>query len=498
MKTVKKIWSIVLLLAAFLIVVDALVFFYIVSNPTDPLAQSLQQYEPIFQVLKKSELRSPDEEGAELQPRGVQITVRYVEGGQMVAIPKGHPIFAKPNLDAQIIAQNEEARNRAAIAERDGWYLLKFSFGNGWVHPFITEQYVAVEDEAEKNTATASRHSTQSDQVLLKPKPRKTDRVALDIGLPTFAERRRQRLQQIFGQFDSAELALLPTAADPERLSTAMDLMGNNLQKQQTGDFVLFYTDAKWGDRSAQLLANLRDVYEDLLHPAILDRQARSNAFVFLMPDMESYKDLYPAAISRGSTINAGHYEGGLMAIHPNSYRGQSRYRTLVHEAAHHYNFLLLRISGVPKLTWLDEGLATYFGFSRQGSDGLINPGNFPNLAAGQIRSSGGAVRGDSPEYRIRSVQQKLARFSNYLDIEYLLNLSNEAFYQNDIIDNYNRGWLFVHFVLHGENQAYRDKFFDFIAKARLNPMKLEDFEEIFGMKVKEFERRWRAYVRAL
>jgi hypothetical protein len=501
MAALRTIWNKLLLILAIIVVVDALVFFYIILFPGQPVARELSKYEPVFTLLMGSEFRSPIEERVdEPSPRGVQITVRYVEGDQMVAIPRGHPVFADPAIDAKLLGRNDKSSNRRSIAEKDGWYLLEFSFGRGWVHPFITDQYLSTANRAEENTASAERYAEQqNDDLLSVEQPPIT--MYENVRLPTYAERRRERLQAIFDRFDSSELALLPTSVDPDRLLSAMELIGEGRLEQRISDFVIFFTDERWGSRSASLLANLRSEYQKLLGPVILEKGARSNAFVFLLPDMASYKEFYPMARSSGTMIHAGHYEGGLMAIHPNMYQGVSRYRTLVHEATHHYNFLLLRISGAEKLTWLDEGFATYFGYSRQLESGEIVAGAFPHVNQGRIRytpaDSPMLSRRDGPESRVVMMQRKL-RGANPLKIERLLTMENQAFYEGDVLQNYTQSWLFVHFLLHAEDGALRSRLYEFIRKARLNPVDTDQFEELMGMSAGEFNKRWRRYVLSL
>lgn len=497
MKVFKRVWRWVLTILAVVIILDAVAFFYILSAPETDLGKFLSRHEPVFKMLQRSELRSPLDTQASLRPQ-TRITVRYVEGDQYVALPEGHPVFKHPNLKAEIIGRNEETRNAISFSEADGWYQIEYSAGRGWVHPFVTKDFVEFNKQARAANTRAELQANGS----IKPDPLAVPARSRTPTLNSILERRTKKLEKLFERFGSKELALLPTSADPERLQEALELMGDDVRQLKAGDFIVYYIDSNWGDTSGKLLRNLRQEYYELLAPVIADQEgALSNAFVFLMPDMLAYKQFYPAVIESDSAVHAGHYEGGLLAIHPNSFQGMSRYRTLVHEATHHYNYLLTRINNLEGLIWLDEGLATYFGFSRQLSDGSVHAGEFQSAEKGQLRAGAAALQGmltpDSPEHRIIRWQRKLSRGAS-LDVSAFLNMKNADFYKGDIISNYTRSWLLIHFFLHGEEERLRPAFYELITMARTRRISIADFERIAAMSVAEFNSLWESYVRSL
>lgn len=153
----------------------------------------------------------------------------------------------------------------------------------------------------------------------------------------------------------------------------------------------------------------------------------------------------------------------------------------LLHEAAHQ---LLHQSAGlvptVESRVWLLEGLACYFETARFGADG---------------RPSFGSVHPN----RLKVVERSLER-SDWTAVAQIVRLRQRSFVGGGgELGNlhYAEAWSLVHYLLHGAEGTWRERFFEFVRRATRGEADEERFREVFGDPL-VVEEGWRAYVRAL
>lgn len=507
MRKLKRIWRGLLTFVAILVLVDAVAFFTIVFLPDSEAGQWLARHEPVFNLLQGTSLRSREEETSPPPPTVDRSKrIRFVEGDHYVRIGPGHPIFSGPSIESDFIGKTTREVNLKVEREQDGWFQLQFSSGKGWIHPFVTARFVeggkggrgGESDERLADAGTAERDQPGSSggmQIEIRVEPddgRRPDAIYFEnLG----ARRRPVLFNELFSKYDPADLAALPPGADPARLQLATQLLGEKPKQKKIGDFILRYQNDRWGERSARVLKGLRQTYRQLFGNLIESEDREQVAYIFLLPNMKAYKEFYPEAMDNGSMQTGGHYEGGLIAVQP-GIRGTNPNSTIVHEAVHHYDNILLGIGGNENLTWLDEGLATYFGLSRIDSDGTLHPGEHDLRNTGRVDPfdrSRQVLNTSSSLARIILLQQELRR-GYRIRIAELLNRHGDAFYKGKVIVNYSAAWLLVHYLLHGKDGAYRETFFQYIDAARRGPVSVAEFANILGVSITRLEDELRAY----
>ncbi len=174
---------------------------------------------------------------------------------------------------------------------------------------------------------------------------------------------------------------------------------------------------------------------------------------VFLFYSFYKYNKIWTGKERFGEFRPAGHYrpDTDLITLHSDSSVLDALPGSLVHEAAHQLAEKMLFGGGPPRAGWLEEGLASYFGFT-----GLKAMGEGSRSVAKDRKSSSPKLaRGRLAELK-RTLGDKKSWFSviDLMDIQ-----ESQEFYGADIRINYAASWVLVHYLLHGEEGAYREPF---------------------------------------
>lgn len=496
-----RIWSGTLLALAAVVVVDALAILIIIAAPESDLGRWLSRHEPVFNLLIASDARTP-ETPKPVVPPAVERTVRIVQGPHYLILTPGHPIFAGPGIESGVRGAVQKNVRLKVEEEQDGWYRLSFSFGEGWIHPFVTAKFLSAEtrDRVEPLIADAGSADGEPGTMQVEMRVEADDGRRPDaIYFENLAEQRRPLLfTELLSDYDPSDLAALPPGTDPARLQLATQLLGDRPKQARVGDFILRYQDDRWAGEARRALTSLRETYQEAFADILDEGRIAHVAYLFLLPNMDRYRDFYPDARTTGTIQTAGHYEGGIIAIHPDVADGGNHERTLVHEAVHHYNNILLGINGNPALTWLDEGLATYFGLSRIDGDGNLHPGEFPGNTV-RIRVDPQARNGlllntGSPEGRIYLLQREL-NGGMKIDLNAFLAKHGEEFYTGNILSNYSLAWMLVHFMMHADAGAYRGAFLTYVDEAREGEVPPARLAELAGLSMENLQNKLRAWI---
>jgi len=126
---------------------------------------------------------------------------------------------------------------------------------------------------------------------------------------------------------------------------------------------------------------------------------------------------------------------------------------------------------------WVDEGLSDYMSFARQGPLGA------PQYAKATRGRWYFQLHAESPD------PHSLAR---------VLALNTADFAVSTHVGlSYAQSYTLVHYCLHGEEQALRPKFFEFLRRCYAGKASATDFKSALEVKAAPFEAAWTAYVRA-
>lgn len=171
-----------------------------------------------------------------------------------------------------------------------------------------------------------------------------------------------------------------------------------------------------------------------------------------------------------GKPGSAGVFLGDkLMAIAGNQADGGT-WQRVQHEAFHQFAASVIRGS-IP--TWVNEGLAEYFGlaiFTGDGfTTGLVPPGRLVRLKA-EIRLG------------------RLKPFSQ------IMTLSNHDWNDNLTMENYDQAWSMIHFLVHADNHRYVQALNGFMTDIGSGVAYPQAWVRNFGRDVDAFEGRWRKY----
>lgn len=153
---------------------------------------------------------------------------------------------------------------------------------------------------------------------------------------------------------------------------------------------------------------------------------------------------------------------------------------TLQHEGFHQFAYMM--IGDLP--IWVNEGLAEYFG------DAALIDGK---LELGQIGSD-----------RVRLLKKGLDKPGVLQPFDKLLNMSHaewRARLQGDPMARllYDQSWSIVHFLVHGDDGRYRQRFMGYLRLIHRGVDSDAAFKKAFGTQdYQAFEERWRAHVEAM
>lgn len=499
MKVKRKLvnWALIIIAAG--IIVEAAVTFVIISSPQSDLGMWLSNYDPLFNLLKSSAFRPPENvvvPPTKIDSAGTLPKVTRVPGKHFVVVPQGHPIFAKPDIDSKVLEKAKRKYKLEVQEENDGWYRLEFPFGAGWVHPSVNARFLATGAPfalVKKNQGGNSSLGTMSTEIHFKEdKGRRPDAIYFE-----YSHKRSDPIffKDLFEEGPSVEPASSIPQVDPDRLQKAMKLLGPEVQSKRVENFILRFTDVKWAAESEPVINSFKDTYQNIFKDIDVSGRSMNSAYIFLLPSLNAFKAFYPGAYTGKTLRTAGHYENGLIVLHPDVVAKGDRRGTLVHELTHYFNNSILQINLVSSATWLDEGLATYFGNCSIDSKGKLHIDSIAGDGFLPKRTGNSGYPYDgSPAIQIEMLQRKL-RGGLKIKIKDLMALDDDSFYSADMITNYTSSWMLVHYLFNGKGGDYRQKFLSYISRLHKEAVTPDQFAAILGVSLERLEDELRAYI---
>jgi hypothetical protein len=188
----------------------------------------------------------------------------------------------------------------------------------------------------------------------------------------------------------------------------------------------------------------------------------------YLFRDAEEYYEAGGLPGSAGVFLQRGDGSSRLMAIAGDETSGRT-WHVVQHEGFHQFAHAVIR-GELP--TWVNEGIAEYFGESLFTGDGFVT--------------------GVIPPHRLRRVQEEI-KAGRLKSIKDMMLTSHEAWNANLQIENYDQAWSMVHFLAQGENGRYQDAFVNFMKLIGKGTPWPNAWKQTFGDAV-GFEQKWKDY----
>jgi hypothetical protein len=181
--------------------------------------------------------------------------------------------------------------------------------------------------------------------------------------------------------------------------------------------------------------------------------------------------DYYTAG---GMQETAGMFDGQRLLIVASEEVGPTTWHTLQHEGFHQFANAVIN-HDLP--TWVEEGLAEYFGEGVWTGDGFIT--------------------GVVPQWRLARVRETLAREEGFRPVADVMGLTLGQWNGAMSVENYDQAWTMVHFLVHAQNGRYRKAFAQFINAVGGGQRATKAWNEAFG-DAAGFELKWREYWKTL
>ncbi len=181
--------------------------------------------------------------------------------------------------------------------------------------------------------------------------------------------------------------------------------------------------------------------------------------------------DYYTAG---GMAETAGMFDGKQLMVVAGQEVGPTAWHTLQHEGFHQFASATI---GQNLPTWVEEGLAEYFGESVWTGDGFVT--------------------GMVPQWRLARIRDTLAREEGFMQVSDVMGLTLGQWNGAMSVANYDQAWTMVHFLVHAEDGKYRKAFSQFVTAVAGGMRPTPAWNATFG-DAAGFEQKWREYWRAL
>jgi hypothetical protein len=254
-------------------------------------------------------------------------------------------------------------------------------------------------------------------------------------------------------------------------------------------------------DVAARLLESFRGFFDGFWPADVSLAPYDETSRVFLFYSYFKFNELLEGEF-RSSFRPKGHYGStfDVVTIHTDAGDVGSLADVIVHEAAHQL-FTRRVLDGEPSPSlWLNEGIASYFGFTRADEGG--------GFAAGEIGGKSAAlfVR---PE-KDRATERKLgvertrdalrqARGDERSLVDELVSIDDPAvYYGEQAALHYAASWLLVHFLFHGDEGEHAAAFRRWLVLERERRGGREAFYRELGVTPQQLEEGFAAHIKRL
>ncbi len=286
-------------------------------------------------------------------------------------------------------------------------------------------------------------------------------------------------------------------------MNEAARLMGISQRRTESGQLRI-YTDAL-DDEETRLIGRVveetTEAHRQFWGPLVPLRPFKQPILVYAFArksDHDRLHAIWQSGKAGGATVAgsapAGEYipASRILAIPCEAMDGHLPVPILIHEVIHMLDYETVYGAGVTPSTWFEEGLATYFGFSRIDSQLRIQPGD--------IRRSGTIIAGSvrvqfDPRAPLREYRRRV-RGGEVVPLRSLLRASSSDPLWGGESASYAYGaaWTLVHFLKDGQRGK---RYAAFLSLARLEARGEGGpaaFTTLFGPDLDPLEAAWREY----
>lgn len=164
----------------------------------------------------------------------------------------------------------------------------------------------------------------------------------------------------------------------------------------------------------------------------------------------------------------------------------------VIHEAIHMLNYERVYPEGTVTSRWFEEGLASYFGFSRVDNRLRIASGDIGRSSL--LNVEGVRIQFD-PRTELREHRRRLEQ-QGPLPLRMLLGAdeADPLWTGHRSSRAYGSSWTLVHFLMHGESERHRRAFMEYAEREANGRGGLKAFAGLFGPDLDALEASWHEY----
>lgn len=284
-----------------------------------------------------------------------------------------------------------------------------------------------------------------------------------------------------------------------EFLAKAEELIADrNYDAKETEHYLVRTDDPRLlVSETAELLESFRAYFDSFFSGRIELRKWEKPSEIFLFYSRYKYRQLLSGRAADADTPFTGHYMPmvGVIAAHTDSGSPVFLADLLVHEAAHHLIHRRLYGNEIQPSTWINEGLAQYFEYTKRDKSGKFLPGKLGPKEAMLVKDGRRPRRwaGDVEFNRFRKLIKELE--PGFLD-ELIRLWDTGRFYGEGYSERYTASWVLVHYLLHADGGTHSDGFLGYIKKEAAGEGGPDLFYEAIGMTPEQLEAGIREHVK--
>jgi tetratricopeptide (TPR) repeat protein len=241
----------------------------------------------------------------------------------------------------------------------------------------------------------------------------------------------------------------------------------------------------------AELLENVSEVYAELFGDAFPEAGPQPTTTVYLLSSREDYDRL--TALFMNSASSRGHFvpEHQIMVLRLEREVRATLMASATHESVHVLNHHYLAPPDGDLPPWLDEGLAMYLALTRIDAQGRFR---FGKVEEGRAWVDGTSLEREGETW-LKGLRQSLTGEGVVPLAEVVGQADRSRFLGPDRHLYYSESWTLVHFLLHGDGEAWREGFHAYLRGVREGRGSIEDLERALDTDLPSLQRAWRNYV---